>query len=401
MIPFARVLNYGNKAPAPVVNKYKKIDCSYSCTIVLGKTGNLYYFGSPAAGEIPSSTSVKTLFATDVADCAIAAQNTVYLTNGGSFIFYGNNTAFGGTPVANVSNVDITDKFTTVGPVDNIKKFMVNYGTIYMLTKDGDLYGIGSNSSGQLGIGSNTALYSNFTLIRSSVDDFTCNKNYGLFVLSGGVIYACGSGQDIGVGIGSGSKQITLTPIVLSGAVNGSFGTTLDGVLSTTRSGAVVFSQSTNKLFSCGYRGGAFNNNSATSASPPNAASSIFTAVVMTNSTGDALEYKGKMWSGSGDPYFPIILMSKSDGSGLGYYFSASNDAGIYGTGEAVYQTRMKLAGVSRNADCVNFQRGALYYSSGDYFMAAGNSSNNSIPGFTGNQYYFITPVGFAVNDIV
>lgn len=391
MIPFARLVQYGNTAVVPVVKKYRKIDCSYSCTLVLERDDNLYYFGDPSMGEIPSSTSVKTLFASNVSDCSIAIQSSLYLTKDGKFIYNGSSVAIGQTPVVQVSNVDITSKFTSITTLDNIKKFMVSYGCMYFLTNDGNLYGCGNNSNGQLGLGA-SVFANNFTLIRSSVDDFKSNNNYGLFVLTGGVILACGSASDIGVGLSSGSQR-TLTPISRVASIPDTYGTTLDGILATCRTGAVLYSPANNKLYSCGYRGGAFNNG----ASSDDYRTFNFSEVIMTDTTGAKLVYKGKMWSGAGDPMFPPILMEKDDGTGLGYYFSADNSNGIFGIGMASYEVSFRRSGISQAADYVCYQRGALYYSRDDYFLAAGNSSYKSIPGYTGNQYYFITPIGFEV----
>ncbi|EPQ9499842.1 hypothetical protein ACUYQI_000547 [Salmonella enterica subsp. enterica serovar Braenderup] len=396
MIPFARILDYGNIAPEPVVGKYKKICCNYSSTMVLGGSGNLYSFGSPSYGEVISGRDGKALMATDVDDCWLGGWGSLYKTKTEKYIYNGFSGTLGVSGNITFTNLDITSLITDVIALDKIKKVQVAWRAIYILSTSGDLYAIGMNSNGQLLAPSTSTTYNKFTLIYRDVVDFVNNDNNCLFVIRGdSKIYAAGNGSYIGVS--QNTSTITLPkPIVLPAGVSDLY-TSFDDVFAVCRTGAVLYSPSTNKLYACGAGGGAFNKNASADGSVL-----TFSEVIMRDDSGFDLEYKGKMFGGSGDPMYPAILMQridKSSGAAYGYYFSASNASGAFGVGNNTYQRYFYWSGIEPSAELINYNRNALYYSYGNNFLAAGDSSNYTIPGYTTAQYFFVRPTGFRPED--
>ncbi|AFC21448.1 regulator of chromosome condensation [Cronobacter phage vB_CsaM_GAP32] len=162
MLPFSRIIQYGNIAPAPGhIIKVQGSKFNQSNTIFLTSTGNLWAIGSNNSGMFGTGSSTAltqwTLIATNVKNfwCdSISSPGGVllYITNDNKWFSSGIATALG----INASSVMVfTDRTNIFGAVtyDNIKYLQLTYENINIVMKDGSMYTGGANGDGRLGLG--------------------------------------------------------------------------------------------------------------------------------------------------------------------------------------------------------------------------------------------------------
>lgn len=389
MIPFARIIKYGNINPT-VIKEIKKIKGTGNGAIYLLSTGDMYSMGGSTYGEITGGAGGPHLMAQNVDDCWGSLWGTLYLQNG-RMIYNGVNITIGlGTATAPTAmkNYDCTSLFTDIMQISEIKKIQMGWRTLYVLSNSGMLYGIGLNNAGQLtGAANATIPVSSFRLMSTGVLDFKTNNNNTVYVLKeDGKIYACGQNGTSGYcGIGVTTANVTtLTPI--SVPVQDVY-ETLDGVFGCSRVTAVLYSPSTGQLFSTGTCYGAYGGVSAGSANRL-----AFTAI---NLPADKT-FAGAIY-GDSSVSSPFILLSD------GWYCTGDNTQGIYGLGNAVYRSAFTKTTIPSDIKVFGYGEYASYYSYGVNeninFYAAGSGSLNTIPGYTTAQYNYIHPVGMTPED--
>jgi len=90
---------------------------------------------------------------------------------------------------------------------------------ILILTVDGNVYGIGDNMYGQIGLPNKQ--YAIPTLISNIHDivQISCGSNHSMFLTSDGRVYGCGSNIDGELGIGNSKKYIQ-NPILISNMID-------------------------------------------------------------------------------------------------------------------------------------------------------------------------------------
>lgn len=174
MIPFARIMKYGNTVePAPRV---VKILCpntqAYSAIIVLYSNGDLYGIGGGSTanyifgnGQPTTNVSQWTLMYQNVKNVS-CVDNTfiIFQTFDDKFFFCGTPGFMTGTATeANYVSVytECTSFITatlTSAQISSIKQIEMTNSGIFILLHTGELYRSGDNSSGQMSTGNNTAL---------------------------------------------------------------------------------------------------------------------------------------------------------------------------------------------------------------------------------------------------
>ena len=147
MLPFVRMLEYGNVAPGP--KNIIKVGASTQGQYVLTDTNELYYIGRNQGGESGNnntntvsswtlvSTGVTNFFAGDRTVVVIKSDNTVWTA--GETYWFSSST---GTSYSTVL-VDRTAWFTSVLSVNEIADIVCSYGLIFVLSTSSVLYGAG------------------------------------------------------------------------------------------------------------------------------------------------------------------------------------------------------------------------------------------------------------------
>lgn len=170
MIPFARILNYGNMIAPP--QNVIQVGISDRGQFILMENGDLYYCGYNAGGEAGNGTTTPvsdwTLVGSDIAKFYSGGRAVVVLKKDGTIWSSGNTSWYNNRTSDSFSTtlVEKTSWYTAALPVSSIAN-IVQVGTlIFVLSTTGVLYGAGSAAyRGSLGIGT-TALY---TLTQSAI----------------------------------------------------------------------------------------------------------------------------------------------------------------------------------------------------------------------------------------
>lgn len=197
MLPFARMVQYGNVNPGlPVV---KKTSYQNKLEMVLISDGTLYAHGGDddynwgGPGHINVSGGIQ-LSTTGVDDFWLGVG--VLVRKGTSMYYSGSSYAYSGSNVIVQSLTDYTMYFTGID-VTKIKNVICGY-TSFMLMMDGTLYGRGYNRSGTIGLG-HKSYVSSWTLMDTGVDGI-----YGddlgdtlMKVKSDGTVWGCGSNNSL------------------------------------------------------------------------------------------------------------------------------------------------------------------------------------------------------------
>lgn len=165
MLPFARILEYGNVAPTP--SGVKQLVSSSNAVYLIMSDGNCYVRGTNDTyklGLSQNNVAVDNewlLIGTDVAKCFGSGSNTILVKNDASVIAYGSNfTSSTGGSYA-LSGTNITSNFGSLNLLDCVD-FIPRGNNALFLMQDGNLYGIGENSGfvyGDLAISFQTQPY--------------------------------------------------------------------------------------------------------------------------------------------------------------------------------------------------------------------------------------------------
>lgn len=167
MIPFVRILEYGNRAPSADKRVNDALQSHYGSVYYLHSDGNFYTLGSNSLGQggtgNTNSTNAWTLVNSNVERYFGGVHGTIIIKKDKSIWYTGTRTAL---PMlsANTSGVwvDITQYFSTINVLaDDIKSCHISAG-IRILLNDGRWFYCGENTNGYLGTG-NTTSVSTFT----------------------------------------------------------------------------------------------------------------------------------------------------------------------------------------------------------------------------------------------
>lgn len=194
MIPFARIMTYGNKAPelAGVI----KIASTNRGSFVLMSEGNLYYCGLNTNGEAAQGNANRilqwTLVSSDVDDFYAYDTAVILHKKDGTIWSSGRTTWFGVS--GSITNI-LTDRTAWFSTIEwsNIKNmsFCTN-GTIFIVTKDNKLYGASDMSSrGVLGNNSLVAIYT-LTFFKDNVKFALAGLNDSCYIDTSDNLYSTG-----------------------------------------------------------------------------------------------------------------------------------------------------------------------------------------------------------------
>lgn len=229
MLPFPIVNHYGNIVPKVDTIKKVLVNYSYDLVYVLKVNGDLYIRGvnSWAVGGITgSSFSTWSLSNTNVDDlwvtqnnCIIKKKDNTYWSCGGLFPFSPNvNGAHYWTERNSLFSVPISK---------GIKDIQCTTSALYILTNTNELYAMGSNQYGELGL-ANTTNYTTLQYITNNVYTFSV-KDYHLGVIKNDFKYyysgrnnhyEIGDGTNtavVGLKLSTAAKNANMRGVLLSG----------------------------------------------------------------------------------------------------------------------------------------------------------------------------------------
>lgn len=214
MIPFARIVKYGNIA---FKNKIVKMDNNVAAGVMLlTSDGDLYGFGLNTAYQLGlghnNNVTTITLLYQNVKNFWTAGGDSVLQTNDNKFYAAGVGNIIDSANTSRQSWTDITYVFGAVD-ISDIKKVDIKANCLAVLTNSGNLYCAGYN--GYMAYNpTSTVRFANLTLIRSDIVDIKGNYNLGLFTLrTDGKIY--GGGYNTSGQMGSSSASDSQPPTTI------------------------------------------------------------------------------------------------------------------------------------------------------------------------------------------
>lgn len=241
MLPFVRMLEYGNIAPVPL-NDIKTVSYAYD-TLILTNAGKLYGSGYNRYGELcTGDTLVKkewVLISTGVSEIVFHNRYTYVIKQGDMYYAAGPMNMFS---LTYTKLTDITSYFAGY----NFTKIRGNSVTIFGIDSSGDLYGLSSNNTrGVLGNGTTTNTSTFIKLVSNVREVYSNSENNSFYIDKDGILF--GTGWNNGGSIGSGSTTQLNTWTELSRA-NG-FGTVRDVCTSTSTTWVI---NDAGRVYGCG-----------------------------------------------------------------------------------------------------------------------------------------------------
>ena len=208
MIPFARVLMYGNIIAPPA--GMRKINSYGLGHLFLSTDDKLYAYGENNASRFGSGSSdaitggVAKLVLDGVAMIYCHPAYTICLMKDGSFKAAGNLGIFG--LGIQLSFVDVSAIFAPVGDVVKVvitRRAVPGNSTVYALNSTGVLYAMGSNNRGQMGNGSAGSIGSFVQINTDCKDVVSCNYETVVVLKNNNTAWFCGN-----YGLTAGSSDI-------------------------------------------------------------------------------------------------------------------------------------------------------------------------------------------------
>lgn len=202
MIPFARLVQYGNILPMKdtVINFFLDEGNATPTMWLQLSNGELWGTCSPTYAHILGLPTTGTYYGS--MHLAKSSTKIVWGNQYGTYVlsddnklwFAGRITIFDGTSSNTTTWEDKTDFYSQYFDITKIKKIIMNFNTVYILLNDGSLYSHGSNNNGFFGLGNTTPSYVPI-LIKTLVQDCWITTSNGVYQDFSGKIW--GNGNNI------------------------------------------------------------------------------------------------------------------------------------------------------------------------------------------------------------
>lgn len=208
MIPFVRILGYGN-----VIERTKIISApgNFNSTFVLLNNGDMYGSGSNSGFAFGTGNTVPIygniqLLKSDVKYCNMGSAS-VYITNDNKIWWCGAMHTFNSAGTNQTSWLEVTSQFGNID-IPNIKHIIPGY-TSFVLMNNGELYGRGLNRSGTIGLG-NSSYVNTWTLMGTGVKEIygEAGGDTLIQIRMDGTIWGTGNNNSRQLGVASGNQML-------------------------------------------------------------------------------------------------------------------------------------------------------------------------------------------------
>ena len=209
MIPFARIVKYGNTVLPPKLS-IKQLSCGSTHRALLYSDGELYTAGNGVNYKLGTGTTTNYLQAwqhvnSDVDFVASGNNCTLIRKKDGTYWHCGAKEAVYGVTSNNQIWTDCSVLFSTIQ--DSIVDISVgNFSTIVQ-TSTGDLYGIGSNNDYALGM---SGVQTSFVKIAEGVSKWSYTRDACMYIKNGSM-YRAGSNSSSKLGVVSSGIVVPFT----------------------------------------------------------------------------------------------------------------------------------------------------------------------------------------------
>ncbi|XP_022919461.1 probable E3 ubiquitin-protein ligase HERC4 isoform X2 [Onthophagus taurus] len=212
------------KRPRPVslldAHRIKKVACGMSHSLALNEWGQVFAWGSNSDGQLGLQLNVdnqstpkiiKTLTTRHIIQIACGANHNIALASNGEIFSWGSNT-YGQLGVGTKTQLESTP--IMIGSLSGVPISFIACGFYhtFVLSKSGGVFGWGKNTTGQLGLNSTDESISYPTQLRTlrniKVRFVACGQDFSTFLTNEGGVLTCGSGAYGQLGHGSLSNEM-------------------------------------------------------------------------------------------------------------------------------------------------------------------------------------------------
>ena len=319
MIPFARIVKYGNEVQLPPT--VKQLEFTSSGVYLLYTNGELYYRGRNGSGNIGNGSSSGSYYNswhlanTNVDSIARGISSIpVIRKNDNTFWMSGTYNMFSKPDFVQYTWNDVTTYFSTVQ--SNMVSMHGTSSGLFVLRTDGSLWAVGVNTNGQMGLGAASSA-TVFTQVASGVnpthESVRTATSACFYITPDNKLYSTGQNNFGQLGIGSTTNATSFTLVNAGSPITTSYPVVKDVMAIGT--GTNILSANTGDTVTAALAAGSL----------PNIGSG--------SSTGTSIQfnYFNPMNSAS----FKILKLATTLGSASNML--VMTDKGIYGTGNAQY----------------------------------------------------------------
>ncbi|WEM33564.1 GTPase regulator [Escherichia phage EJP2] len=391
MLPFARILEYGNKLPTSPIETIYMPSGNSGCLFILykdntlygigGGTSRNYCFGQGDSGGTNYPNWVLVHHDVKRFACSLV-EFALIQTIDNKFYYTGANDIVAGTGFS-TTWTDITTLFTSVftpTQIDSIIDIQVSWSHILVHLENGDLYGMGRNLGGTLGLGSNT-MVSTFTKLNTDVKKLTHRINTTWIIKNDNSLWRTGQNS-------SGILGITATTNNIYSWTKYNLATNLipHDVAMNTDGSFILINNTTTDAWYLIVSGNSINGNLGTG--------SLSNAVSINNNLLFLTDSSTVITS-------PVTLNTNGDGSDIGcvistngtLYTTGNGTYGRFGNGtnsnKARFTPPVNPPNISSMETYVGADFGVAYLTkAGDVYYTGRSFSNNTIQ----NTYQLVTP---------
>ncbi|KAF7994791.1 hypothetical protein HCN44_004263 [Aphidius gifuensis] len=198
---------------------FKKAACGASHTLAVNEWGQLFSWGSNSDGQLGLNTTniiestpsmVKTLGTSVIIQISCGLKHVIALTNNSELYAWGSNSD---GQLGLGSNISSTSKPILISTLSSVPISFITCGGYHtiVVTKSGGIYGWGRNTFGQIGVNNTTNVLLPCqlrTLRNTRVRYVSCGENFTAFLTIDGGVFTCGAGMYGQLGHGNKNNEI-------------------------------------------------------------------------------------------------------------------------------------------------------------------------------------------------
>ena len=200
-------------------NDIKSVDCGYNYTIILKNNGTLWGCGWNSSGQLglgdTNSRNIFTKITTNtdnIKSICCGGRYTLILKNDDTLWGCGENT-YSQLGLGDTSNRTTFTQITT--NANNIKSICCGGMHTLILKNDGTLWGCGYNAEGQLGLGDTNrrAILTQITTNANDIKSMYCSGYHTLILKNDSTLWGCGTNSSGQLGLGDTNSRNIFTKI--------------------------------------------------------------------------------------------------------------------------------------------------------------------------------------------